>query len=73
MIRKPFEKKDIKQHESSPIYYVFIFIIITLNALCINSGQSVVTELYAVVAYRCIGYVSIFILFIVITLRSTSR
>ena len=74
MIRKPFEKKDIKQHESSPIYYVFIFIIITLNALCINSGQSVVTMidmlLWRIVA---LDNVSIFILFIVITLRSTSR
>ena len=42
--KKPFEKKDIKQKHESSSFLVFILIILLLiNALCINSGQSVVT------------------------------
>ena len=56
MIRKPFEKKDIKQHESSPIYYVFIFIILLhLMTLYQQWSECGHYGLYAVVAYRCIG------------------
>ena len=75
-LRKPFEKKDIKQTRifSYLLRIYFYYIITLINALCINSGQSVVT-MYYMLLWRIVALdnVSIFILFIVITLRSTSR